>query len=103
MQAIFTSVSAVGAQEARSDWKVTTLVTNLCSLIITAVLAAVPFQRVDVQCSQAASIIAVHLLTKEPIPVKELKKITQASTLCCLNPLRLGTTRETCYYWLCDC
>ena len=104
MQAIFTSVSAVGAQEGRSDWEVTALVTNMCFLIITAILAAVPFQRVDVQCRQAASIIAVNLLTKEPIPVKELKKVTQASTLCCLNPLRLGTTRDTGCYWLCcDC
>ena len=118
VQAIFTSLSTVSSGEIQSlhdqanlgsstddgTWSTMSLVANLGSLIITAILAAIPFQRVDVQCTQAASIISVYLMTKEPIPMTELKKVTAASTLCCLNPLRLETTDEGfCYWTKCAC
>jgi hypothetical protein len=119
VQATLTSLSTVSSGEIQSlydqanlgspthtadTWSNVSLIVNLGSLIITAVLAAVPFQRVDVQCTQAASIISVYLMTKEAIPMTELKKVTAASTLCCLNPLRLETTDEGFCYWAdCSC
>ena len=102
VQAALTAVAT--AAPGLAGWEGALLACNVGALLIAAVLAAVPLQRVDVQCTQAAGIIEEHLLTRAPLPVVELRKISGAATLCCLHPLRLGTTAETGCYWLaCDC
>ena len=69
---------------------------GLLSIVFTAILAVVPLQRVNIQCTDSAAIIMRCLLSKEPLSLQEFSKIAKTETFCCINPLRLGDNGGPC-------
>ncbi len=83
--------------------KTLTFYFNIVSLVITAILGVLPLQRMNYECNEAYVIVSTYILSAEPIPVALFEKVTYSTTLCCVNPLKAGTTDLLCCYYLCDC
>lgn len=73
------------------------------SLVVTALIAVLPLQRVNLQCTEAFAIMSTHLLSKAPLPHELFVRIARADTLCCANPLRVQPRPVGCFYWCSAC